>query len=296
MKKKLYFLFCFFSFRVFSNSALIEELHQQSPTDTSRLKSTAGVGIGTILMDEATLLNPSTLSFYNITSFYAQKRQTGITSSREMAPSGTNRESNVEEYNFILSDSKAGVDASARFSMLNAHEKGKLTQYAGALSSPLGAQSAIGVSYVYQEFKKDETKTLYRPITLGVHHVFSEAFSVGIIWKDALKDNKNLGIVGLGLQYNFSDFFSFLADVGGNPYQNIREKGYLGAAMQLRLYGDLYGRGGIKTHRGEKSQTVGVGLGWVQPRLVLEGSYSTKKFTQNQTEIKDLGVSLSFRF
>ena len=41
--------------------------------ETTRLKSTAGAGVASLLIDESTILNPAPMAFFNLASFYIQR-------------------------------------------------------------------------------------------------------------------------------------------------------------------------------------------------------------------------------
>ena len=42
---------------------------------TTRIQSSAGVGVGAVLLDEATLLNPAPMAFYQIGAIYYQQAE-----------------------------------------------------------------------------------------------------------------------------------------------------------------------------------------------------------------------------
>ncbi|MBF0367814.1 MAG: hypothetical protein HQK50_19760, partial [Oligoflexia bacterium] len=44
--------------------------------ETTYLQSTAGTGVGSLLMDESAILNPASISFFNLSSFYLQRTTT----------------------------------------------------------------------------------------------------------------------------------------------------------------------------------------------------------------------------
>ena len=54
--------------------------------ETARLKSTAGAGVGSVLMDESTILNPAPIAFFNVSSVYVARIGTNITSDDPFVP------------------------------------------------------------------------------------------------------------------------------------------------------------------------------------------------------------------
>jgi len=73
-----------------------------STVQTTRLKSTGGAGVGSILMEEATFLNPAPIAFYNLSSVYLQK--TGTDNSNLDNSPFRNPES--DQMTFVASDGK----------------------------------------------------------------------------------------------------------------------------------------------------------------------------------------------
>ena len=74
--------------------------------ETTRMKSTAGAGIGSVLMDEASLLNPAALAFFNASSLYVQR-----STSQYEVTTRSNRTRSFENTHLgvIVSDAKSSV-------------------------------------------------------------------------------------------------------------------------------------------------------------------------------------------
>ena len=70
MKKNKIIIITLLLFYTQASIANIKNLHQ-----TTRMQSSAGVGVGAVLLDEATLLNPAPMAFYQIGAIYYQQEK-----------------------------------------------------------------------------------------------------------------------------------------------------------------------------------------------------------------------------
>ena len=111
-----------------------------SPFQTTRLKSTAGTGIATLAIDEASILNPAPLAFFKDASIYFQKSQGNITNDNEPLQSWE-----TGNTAFIASDTqnflKGSVSYIRQFDGLD-----QRTQLGVSLASIIGPQSSLGLT------------------------------------------------------------------------------------------------------------------------------------------------------
>lgn len=256
--------------------------------ETTRLKSTAGAGVGSILMDEATVLNPAPIAFFNVGSIYLNKGSSEVTSENQVL-------SEVDDLGIIVSDSKGDAAGSLSYQK---QTSGNLTRtrLAVAMSTPIRKKSAMGVTL---RRTTDEViggeKEEYLQTIMGVTHVVSESFTIGFVANDPFKKRPEDSMGTFGTQYVYKDFISIMLDVGANYYQELRETFVYKSAVQFKLLEDFYARFGYFRDLGEKESGTGVGLGWVQPRLVLEGALkNTTDFAG--AKISETSFSLSYRF
>ena len=256
--------------------------------ETTRMKSTAGTGVGSILMDEATLLNPAPIAFFNVGSVYISKGSTQNTLSGDELQ-------NTDHLGVIVSDAK-GSSAGSLSYQTQTFGNQKRIRLAAALSAPINKKSAMGVSLrrTTDEIIGGE-KTEYFQTILGVSHAVSEAFTLGFVALDPLRKREEDAMGIFGVQYVFKDFISVMADAGANYFKELSETFLYRGAVQFKLLDDFYARFGYFRDMGKSENGTGVGLGWVQPRLVLEAAI---KNVENETakSNRETSFSLSYRF
>ncbi len=272
----------------FSNAVFSAPISYQ----TTRLKSTAGAGVGSILMDEATFLNPAPLAFFNLTAVLIQRAGGDETTNGNDETS----ELKSENYAAVLSDSKSALKGS--FSYVKAklgNEKSSMISASTAF--PIQQKSAIGATYrkitKTVSGQKDENINQY---VLGASHNISPNLSVGAILIDPFSKNKEDALAVLGGQVVYGDFIALMLDVGANYNFPLDESLVYKGAVQIMFFTDVYLRAGYFNDKGLEEKGTGVGLGWVQPRLAIEAALKNSKgFTSSKTT-RETSFSLSYRF
>lgn len=285
----------FWAFGIASISASIDQFQ------TTRLKSTAGAGVGSILMDEATILNPAPIAFFNVSSIYLQRSGGDLNSDGINAQSPSTASSTA----VIISDSKGPVGGS--ISYIDQTESSKrIKRISASLSSSFGQKSAIGTTYRMTKLEDSESGVVqerdYKQFIVGVSHAISNSLSLGLVVIDPTKviPEETRGIVGL--QYVFNDFISVMGDVGADYNINLSDTFLYRGAMQFKVYQDFYLRFGVHEDKGLAEKGNGVGIGWVQPRLVLDVALRnlernrTTFLSGSQQSFKETSFSASYRF
>ena len=72
------------------------------------------------------------------------------------------------------------------------------------------------------------------------------------------------------MQYNMMEMFSIMFDLGANYSTELSSTMLYRAASQLKIFSAFYVRFGLFSDKGSREKGNGIGLAWVQPKLVLE--------------------------
>ena len=273
--------------------------------ETTRLKSTAGAGVGSVLMDEATLLNPAPLVFYNSSSFYVSRSSSTFTGD-DATQSSTNEalSKNSVSYGLIAADTKSAFKGSASY-LRQQDGLDKRNRFALAVSTAMGKSSAIGSTVRYSvdevNLSSGMQKKTYTQIDLGVLHAISSEFTLGILVKDLLnsKEKNEDTRVTLGGQYLIKQIMAIMLDIGMNYYKGIKDSAFYRGAIQVNFLADLYFRVGIFKDKDQQESGEGMGLGWISPRFVADLALKNSRpldSTLSYNKIRDISFSLSFQF
>ena len=265
--------------------------------ETTRLKATSGAGVGSILCNEATVLNPASIAFFTNSSFYLQ-RERFAHHFPEDQDQNRDHGRGFEQYYAKHSRSLGVIAADAKGKMRGAlghfdQREGpyKRRQLAFAVASPVTRNSSLGLLY---QNTKDETLAgpslmpgvvRSHQLTLGTTHIVDKTFTIGVIASNLLGGGQGRGIpVTAGGQYIFRGILTFIVDLGASYFGDLSQSGLLRGALQLNFAQNFFLRAGLfKDHAlGEKGN--GLGLSWVGPRLVLEAAVKkTKKMASAET-------------
>lgn len=263
--------------------------------ETTRMKSTAGTGIATPLVDEATMLNPATLGFFNLSALYVQKSNSDITAQSQT----TNSES--KSYGFIASDTKGNVKGSLSYFKQDYKNESR-KQFNASIASTIGKWSSSGVTYKKITDSIDGVEKDYVITTFGVSHFVDKNLAMGIVVNDPFKAKEFETRAIVGLQYTLKDYINIILDAGADYNQDLQESSLVRAALQLKVWNDFFLRFGASEDKLLKERSTGAGIGWVQPRLVLNFALKNtslsedEKLNQKDEDIKETSFSLSYRF
>jgi len=263
--------------------------------ETARLFSTAGAGVGSILMDEATILNPAPLAFFNLTSVFVQKSVGEYQDTPTSSPLGGREAENMAA---IVSDAKGPLKGSlSYFKQTDGHVIRKRISIASAF--PFGKKSAVGITARRTTDKINDVEDTYYQFVVGAIHAVSQYFQAGLVVIDPLGTRPDEMKAILGLQLVYGDFISAMVDFGANWERPLDETFLYRGAVQFMVFEDLYLRGGLYKDKGINEKGNGVGVGWVSPKLALEAAMKNSELTLigGQVEKKrETSFSVSYRF
>lgn len=271
--------------------------------ETTRMKSTGGAGIASILMDEATYLNPATLAYYKQASLYFQRG--GL----ETTPTGRGSNTPSQEFesmSIIASDAKGLTGGSLSYNTIE-YKGESIKRFSSAFGRPLGKKSSFGINVSHtKENVFNENEELYKQdftqVNFGVAHAINENFTLGLVVEDPFQERPEETRAVTGFQYVYKGFVSLMFDLGADYNQNLSDTLVWRAASQLKVFDDFFLRFGTFNDKGRQEKGSGAGVGWLQPKLVIELAVKNSELLPsdllNQTgeEIRETSFSLSYRF
>ena len=275
--------------------------------ETSRLKSTAGAGAGSILLDEANFLNPASLAFFRISAAYAQRYGTSYLDSAETAStakgiSAASYQEKWEEsrsYGFVVSDTRSPLKGSFSYVM---QREGPYERKRPAVSvgHAVSKRSSLGMTFRYTDDFNQMTgeKNKYKQMNVGVTHILNKNFTTGLIVSDVLKSQEEDTRLTLGIQLMAYDILTFIGDIGFNYYDQMSQTYFYKVALQVNFLSDLYLRGGLFRDNFLEEKGEGVGLSWISPKLVFDLALKTTKPINSGAfyPFRELSFSISYRF
>ena len=243
--------------------------------ETTRLKSTGGSGIASILMDEASLLNPASVAFFQASSIYLQKGGGEFKTESGIPQSQVGQAALGDKLNslaLIASDGNNKLSGSVSF-IQQREGDAKRRQWGLASASAIGSKTALGFTSILQKDELPHKARIKRwHFNIGILHALDENLSIGLVALDPWKRNDPLPQANLilGMQYVYQRSIAIMFDVGSNFYQNLNDYLVARGAIQLKVLKDLFLRVGAFDDRGKQERGSGIGIGWAGPKLVFE--------------------------
>ena len=272
---------------------------QVTPFYTTRLLSTGGAGVGSILVNEASVLNPASIVFIPITNFYFQQSRSSLDNN---SSSRSNRSSNGQTEIYQIADSSSTLKGT--FSYQNQSRNGySRRKYVSSFAASIGKNTSMGIIYSYNNqntpLKEEES---FHQGSLGLTYVHNKKLSLGFVLKDPFLSNREESSFKSGLQFAVFQNMVFIQDFEyplkpeGSDGLTIR------SALQINFFQDFYLRAGKFEDKMLKTSGYSYGLFWVGPKLSIGYALMKSTFTEDtqvnfedETDIES-ALSFSLRF
>jgi hypothetical protein len=273
---------------------------------TTRLVSTAGAGVASILSTEAAVLNPAASTFFEGSSFSYQSYRTSLQKkSDERNAAGNDFPSNNVSQGAFMADHTGPVKGGVAYILQdeNGYERNRAVVHGAA---PIGTATSMGVSYSYIQDKypqqfKDRHKT-HHQLSWGLTHIVDEDTILGIVILDPTRTTPGEERIIGGFQYNLSDKFMLIGDLGTQYTKNVSEKYLWRGAIQLNVFGDFFLRIGQFYDNITQMKGTGWGASWVGPRFGVEFAqrYATQfgsgNYVYKDEKLVDTSLSAIIKF
>ena len=304
-----FFKLCLFSYFLSWTTTMANTPYKIRDFETVRLKSTAGAGVGSMLLNESAVLNPATVAFFNFSTFYIQREQSEManTGDREWAENQFNDESGNTALIIADATNPNMKGTMAYTTQQEGTEKRK--RVSAAFGKPIGKKSSIGMLYRYTIENslldgEDADSQKFHQLSMGAFHAIEDNLTIGIVANDIAKQRTGESKVIAGGQYFYRDIIALIFDFGIDPYAETMSDNFLyKGAVQLNFFSDLYLRGGVFTDKIDRVRGNGIGLGWVGPKLVIDFAFKNSKpmsddspLLRSGETLKDTGLSLTYKF
>jgi hypothetical protein len=289
---------------VFSSAAWA----QIRPFQTTRLMSSAGAGVGSLLVTESAILNPASVAFFSGTDTAYQKVSTSLKSKNpERAADGRAFSRTNRSEGFFLfdnqGDAKGGV--SLQQQRENAFYRQRMT---GTMASMLTPTLSFGLTYRHTEDRRapwafaDKHKTSHS-VVAGISYVVSEKISLGVVWEDVGRATPGESKAQAGIQLSVFDKIALILDGGADPAGDLKDNHLWRAAIQLQAFNDFLIRGGRFQDNTLNQEGFAWGGSWAGPKLGVDVAFresnqmdQEKGYLYPREKITDFSFTMNLRF
>ena len=241
---------------------------------TTRLISTSGTGVASVLSSESAILNPAGSSFFSGSTASYTRYSTSLKKKSDLRDTLPDKfAKRNESQGVFLSDHSDTLKGGVAYLMQgeNDFKRERLVLHS---SSMIGDKSSVGVSYRYTMDKRptsfSKRHRTFHQATIGSMHVIDEHTILGLVIVDPSKSNPGDERATGGLQYELAERVSIMADAGFQ-YTKAYNKAYVwSGAVQLKLFEDFFVRAGQFYDNVNKFKGNSWGVSWLGPRLGIE--------------------------
>ena len=273
---------------------------------TTRLNSTAGAGVATVLSSEAAILNPASSAFFSGSSFSYQSYSTSLRHENDLRD--TNNDdfaSRNKSQGIFMSDHDGPVKGGIAYLMQdeNDYERKQLITHGAAA---LGEQTSMGFAYKYiQDVKPAGSPRRHETshqMTVGLTQVLDDKTLMGLVLVDPTRTTPGEERALIGFQYTITDRLSLIADAGTQYTQDVKDKYLWKAAVQLQLFDDFFFRIGKFYDNVTEFKGTGWGLSWIGPKLGVEFAqkfseqYGKDSYIYQDEQLVDTSISAVIKF
>lgn len=241
---------------------------------TTRLNSTAGAGVASVLSTEAAILNPASNAFFSGSSFSYQSYSTSLRHENDQRDVlDDDFPSRNRSQGIFISDQDGPVKGGLAY--VSQDENNYLRkQIISHLAGNISESTALGFSYKYiqDEFPKGSSPRhdTSHQMNAGLTSVLDDNLIVGLLWVDPTRTTPGEERAYAGLQYTITDRLSLIADIGTQYTKDVKDKHIWKAAAQLQLFDDFFFRIGKFYDNVRATKGTGWGASWIGPRLGVE--------------------------
>jgi hypothetical protein len=253
---------------------------------TTRLISTGGAGVASLLSTEAAILNPAVSTFFGGSSFSYQSYRTVLKDDNELRDTLPDKFANQNTaQGYFLADHSGPVKGGVAYirQKENYFARERMVLHGAA---PIGGATSLGISYNYM---KDTLPRQFSPrhqiehqMSLGLVHIIDENTVLGLVVLDPTRTNSGEERIIGGFQYSLSTRIQLIGDLGTQYSKDAKEQYLWRAGAQLNIFSDFFLRVGQFYDNVTKFKGTGWGVSWIGPRFGVE-------FAQKYSEQFDRG-------
>ena len=273
---------------------------------TTRLMSTAGAGVASILSTEAAVLNPAASAFFNGSSFSYQSYDTNLekeADQRDTLPDEFPKKNRSQ--GFFMADHSGPVKGGVAYINQdeNDFERQRMVLHGAA---PMGNQTALGVSYNYINdrlpARYNNRKRTHHQASIGLVHIIDQKTILGLVVLDPTRTTPGEERAIAGFQYSLADRFTLIGDVGTQFTKDVQKKYVWNGAVQLNIFSDFYVKAGQFYDNIRELKGTGWGASWIGPRFGVEFAqkyseqFGSDSYIYEEEKLVDTSLSAIIKF
>lgn len=273
---------------------------------TTRLNSTAGTGVASILSTEAAVLNPAASTFFEGSSASFQSYKTSLRDKNSLRDSTNDSfaKRNQSQGHFV-SDHSGPVKGGVAYLQQNENQYSRERMVLHG-AAPMGPNASFGVAYNFIQEKLPRTASPrhrnHHQVTFGTSYIIDEDTILGLVVIDPTRTTPGEERTFAGFQYQIAQRLSLMGDVGAQHTKSFDKNYIWRAAIQVNIFSDFFLRAGKFYDNVTKFKGTGWGVSWLGPRLGIEfaqkmsDQFGRNGYIYEEEQLVDTSISVLLKF
>jgi hypothetical protein len=288
--------------------SITESVAQVTPFETTRLKSTAGTGVASILVAEAALLNPASIVFFTDSYLSYQNNKIDLqNTSQSRLSEGAHQWGGARDEGVFIFDNQQ--EEKGGFSYQRQRVGGYIRQRGTfTMASALAPNLGFGINYRYTDDSRPsgvfaKSRKISHSASLGLTWIAREGLSLAAIWEDPTKALNQEQRYLIGAQYDLTPDLNVLVDAGANMRGSWKDERVIRGAAQFRIFGDFFIRTGRFVDKSLNLEGTGYGASWTGPKLGIDFGVKRSKQIEKKKDrlyegekIEEVSFALNLHF
>jgi hypothetical protein len=247
---------------------------------STRRMQTGGAGVASLLINEGTLLNPASVSFFTDSTLYFQKSNTDL---QDTDPNRNFKYNNGRSEFYNITDTTTSLKGGMSY-LYQREEFGSRKRLALSSSIVVSKKASVGFIYKYTDEDSLIKDDKYHQYTLSGIYNYSKDFILGFVYVDPANSIPEYSHYILGIQYRFNPFITVIADFGSGDMKNSEKKSLSKFAVQVSPTERLYLRYGMFHDKFTNYKGIGYGVSWVGPKFAFDYAIKTSEIISESAD------------
>jgi hypothetical protein len=272
---------------------------------TTRLNSTAGAGVASVLSTEAAILNPAASAYFEGSSASYQRYRTSLRSKNTLRDEQADPFADRNEHQgLFISDHSGPAKGGMAYLRQNENDYRRERVVLHG-SAPMGPNASVGIAYNYIQDRLPEGPNrhqVHHQLRAGTTYIVDEETILGLVVVDPTLTTRGEERTIVGFQHNIGARLTLMADLGAQHTKDIKDKYLWRGALQVNVFSDFYVRGGRFYYNIRESRGMGWGASWIGPRLGIEVAqliseqFGEANYIYRKERLVDTSISAIIKF
>lgn len=241
----------------------------------------AGAGSAAMLVNESTILNPSSIVFSKSSTLSVDRAKQSL-NQRSDDRSGSFKEGLHE--GILITDTSSVIRGGVNYIYQN-EKAGKRTTYSASLASTFTPNTAFGFILKNNTENSATVDDEYIQLDFGYTHILQENLILALVVDDFQQKVSDYFQYTIGVFYTLNEFIDIMADIGSGDVENREKESFNKWAIQVQSFERVFLRYGRFHDKLTNTTGQAYGVSWVGPKFSLDYALKISENIGNNSDM-----------